>query len=114
MRDWSRWKQRFRAIGSPLIQTPAYRTLFVLVILGALLIATLPEAAFVLPALDAVGLDLVTIIVALELRHYLAALAPAQVVSRCRDILRTNPILWLYQSVWVLIWIRKVMGTTRI
>jgi hypothetical protein len=33
------------------------------------------EAAFVLPALDAVGLDIVTIFAALELRHYLASVA---------------------------------------
>jgi hypothetical protein len=31
---------------------------------------TLPEAAFVLPALDAVGLDMVIVLGALKLRHY--------------------------------------------
>ena len=60
-----------RATRSPLIKAPAHRALFLLVIVGALLIGTLPEAAFVLPALDAVGLDIVTILVALELRHYI-------------------------------------------
>jgi hypothetical protein len=116
-----RWKRRFGAIGSPLIKPPAYRVLFLLVVIGVLLISVLPEAAFVLPALDAVGLDIVTIFAALELRHYLASVArvvgiptsvavylrvPAQVVSRCGDVLRTNPVLWLYACMWPVIWLR--------
>ena len=120
-----RWKHRFRAIGSPLIEPPAYRVLFLLVVIGVLLVSTLPEAAFVLPALDAVGLDLVTILVAFELRHYLASVARtlriptsvavyhgahAQVVSRCRDIMWANPVLWLYDCMWPVIWIRMLMG----
>ena len=124
-----RWKQRFGTIGSPLIKPPAYRVLFVLVLIGALLISVLPEAALVLPALDAVGLDIVTILVALELRHYVASLArlvgiptsvtiylraAAQVVSRCGDVLRTNPVLWLYACMWVVIWLRTLMGTMRV
>jgi hypothetical protein len=121
-----RWKRRFGAIGSPLIEPPAYRVLFLLVIIGILLISVLPEAAFVLPALDAVGLDIVTIFAALELRHYLASMArlvgiptsvavylrlPAQVASRCGDLLWTNPILWLYACMWLVIWLRTLMGT---
>ena len=121
-----RWKHRFAAIGSPLIEPPAYRVLFFLVLIGALLISVLPEAAFVLPALDAVGLDIVTILAALELRHYLACAArtvgiPTSVaawgravtlvLNRCRDIVRTNPMLWLYQCMWVLIWISMLNGT---
>jgi hypothetical protein len=70
-----RWKRRFGEIGSPLVEPPAYRVLFLLVVIGVLLISVLPEAAFVLPALDAVGLDIVTIFAALELRHYLASVA---------------------------------------
>ena len=116
-----RWKRWFGAIGSPLIESPAHRVLFLLIIIGILLISTQPEAAFVLPALDAVGLDIVTIFAALELRHYLASLArlagiptsvafylrlPAAVVSRCRDVLRMNPMLWLYACMWPLIWLR--------
>ena len=58
-----------RATRSPLIKAPAYRVLFLLVVVGVLLICTLPEAAFVLPAFDAVGLDIVTILVAFQLRH---------------------------------------------
>jgi len=54
------------------IEAPGHRVLFVLVVIAVLLISALPEAALVLPALDAVGLDLVTILVALELRHYFA------------------------------------------
>jgi len=96
-----RWKRRFAAIGSPLMAPPAYRVLFFLVVIGLLLIAVLPEASFVLPAVDAVGLDIVTIFAALELRHYLA-----QVVSRCGAVLRTNPVLWLYACMWPLIWLR--------
>jgi hypothetical protein len=116
-----RWKRRFGGIGSPLIKPPAYRVLFLLVVIGVLLISVLPEAAFVLPALDTVGLDIVTIFAALELRHYLASVArvvgiptsvavylrvPAQVVSRCGDVLRTNPVLWLYACMWPVIWLR--------
>lgn len=123
-----RWKRRFGAIGSPLLEPRTYRVLFLLVVIGVLLISVLPEAAFVLPALDAVGLDIVTIFVALELRHYLASVArlvgiptsvavylrvPAQVVSRCGDVLRTNPVLLLYACMWALIWLRMLTGTMR-
>ena len=116
-----RWKRRFEAIGSPLIKPPPYKVLFFLVVIGVLLISVLPEAAFVLPAIDAVGLDIVTIFVALELRHYLVYVArlvgiptsvvvylrvTAQVVSRCGDVLRTNPALWLYACMWPVIWLR--------
>jgi len=95
--------------------------LFLLVVIGLVLISTLPEAAFVLPAIDAVGLDIVTIFVAFELRHYLTSGAQlvgiptnaevyfrtaAQVLSRCRDILRRHPVLWLYACMWLVIWIR--------
>jgi hypothetical protein len=123
-----RWKHRWRAGRSSLIEPPAYRVLFILVIIGVLLISTLPEAAFVLPALDAVELDMVTILVALELRHYLASVArlvgipvsvvvyrraSAQVVRHCRDVLRTNPILWFYACMWLVIWIRTLtMGAS--
>ena len=124
-----RWKHRFGAIGSPLMKPPAYRVLFLLVLIGVMLISVLPEAAFVLPALDAVGLDIVTIFAALELRHYLASVArlvgiptslavylrvPAQVVSRCGNLLRTNPVLWLYACMWPVIWLRTLMGTMRV
>jgi hypothetical protein len=120
-----RWKHRFGAIGSPLIEPPPYRVLFLLVVLGVLLISVLPEAAFVLPALDAVGLDIVTILVALELRHYVASVArlvgvptgvavcrrlPAQVVGRSRDVMRTNPVLWLYTCTWAMIWFRAFLA----
>ena len=105
-----KWLNRFRAISSPLLKQPAYRVLFVLVLVGALLIATLPEAAFVLPAIDAVGLDIVTILAALELRHYLATVAllvgiPAGVAIHLRV-----PGLWPYACMWPVIWIRTLMG----
>ena len=117
----TRWKHRFGTFGSGLIKAPAYQALFVLVLIGILLISTLPEAALVLPALDAVGLDIVTILVAFELRHYLAAVArvigiptsaaahlrvAARIASRCRDVLRTNPALWAYACMWPVIWLR--------
>jgi hypothetical protein len=113
-------EHRFGAIRSPLIEPPTYRILFLLVVVGVLLISVLPEAAFVLPALDAVGLDIVTILVALELRHYLTSVArlvgvptflavygrgPAQAISRCRNVIRTNPVLWARTYVWPLIWV---------
>jgi hypothetical protein len=102
--------------------------LFLLVVIGVLLVSVLPEAAFVLPAVDAVGLDIVTIFVALELRHYLASVArlvgiptsitvylrvAAQAVSRCGGVLRTNPVLLLYACMWTLIWLRMLTGTMR-
>lgn len=116
-----RWKRRFRAIRSPLIEPPTYRVLFLLIVVGALLISFLPEAVFVLPAMDAVGLDIVTILAALELRRYLAIIARrvdvptvfafyrrvnAEGWRRCRAVLRTNPVLWLYACMWPVIWIR--------
>jgi hypothetical protein len=124
-----RWKRRFGAIGSPLMAPRAYRVLFLLVVIGLLLIAVLPEAAFVLPAVDAVGLDIVTVFAALELRHYLASVAraagiptgvtvylrkTAQAVSHCGDVLRTNPGLALYACMWLLIWLRMLTGTMRV
>jgi hypothetical protein len=114
-----------RAIRSPASETPTYRALFLLVVIGVVLISVLPEATFIIPALDVVGLDLVTILVALELSHYLISTgrmlgiprivgvyrrAPAQVVSRCRDVVRTNPKLWLYACVWALISFRAFLG----
>jgi hypothetical protein len=100
----NRWKHRLGAITSPLLERPAYRALFLVVVAGALLVCMLPEAAFVLPALDAIGLDLVTIFVALELRHYLAF-----VVRRLR--IPTHPMLWVYKCMWVLVWIKMLNGT---
>jgi hypothetical protein len=87
-----------RTIKSPAIEPPAYRVLLLLVVLGIVLISVLPEATFIIPAIDVVGLDLVTILVALELSHYLMFVgrmlgvpkivavyhhAPASVVTRC-------------------------------
>ena len=101
-----RWQPRFAAISSPLIESPGYRVLFVLVLIGLLLIATLPEAAFVLPTLDAVGLDIVTFLAALELRHHLAALARAVHIPGGVVVHLTNPALWLYACIWPVIWVR--------
>lgn len=100
----NRWKQRLGAITSPLLEQPGYRALLLVVVVGALLICTLPEAAFVLPALDAIGLDVVTIFVALEMRHYLAF-----VVRRLR--IPTHPMLWAYNCMWVMVWIKMLNGT---
>jgi len=100
-----------------------------LVVIGVMLIALLPEAAFVLPALDSVGLDIVTIFVALELRHYLVSVArlvriptgitvylrsTAQAVSHWGEVMRTNPVLSLYACMWLLIWLRMLTGTMRV
>lgn len=120
-----------RATRSPLIKTPAYRVLFLLVVVGVLLICTLPEAALVLPALDAVGLDIVTILVALELRHYLLLLARlvgvptsingfrrglAPLASRCiaTVVAPTNPNMWAFAWMWMLIAFCIVMGATKV
>jgi hypothetical protein len=114
-----RRKHLFGTFGSALIRAPAYRVLFLLVVVAVLLICTVPEAAMVLPALDAVGLDIVTILVALELRHYLTSVVrlvgiPTSVavylrvaaVNRCGDVLRTRPVLWSYACMWPVIWLR--------
>lgn len=120
-----------RATRSPLIKPPAYRLLFLLVMVGVLLICTLPEAAFVLPALDALGLDIVTILVALELRHYILFLARlvgvptsvgdfrrglAALVSRCLAIIiaPTNPNMWPCACMWILIAFRIVVGSMKV
>jgi hypothetical protein len=120
-----------RATRSPLIKAPAYRALFLLVVVGALLICMLPEAAFVLPVLDALGLDIVTILVALELRHYILLLARlagmptsvnglrralAQLVNRCLAIMiaPTNPNMWPFACMWVFIAFRIVMGSMKV
>ncbi|HEY4367131.1 MAG TPA: hypothetical protein VGN07_07820 [Steroidobacteraceae bacterium] len=123
-----RWKQRFGAIGSALIKPPTYRALFVLVLIGVLLISVLPEAALLLPAFDAVGLDVVTILVSLELRHYVASVARlvgiptnvagyrrvlTQLVRHCRDVILTKPVLWPYKCMWIVMWIKMLSGTMR-
>jgi hypothetical protein len=120
-----------RATRSSLIKAPIYRVLFVLVVGGLLLVCTLPEAALVLPALDSVGLDIVTILVALELRHYVMFLARlvgaptsvngvrrglASLVNRCLavTIAPTNPNVWPYACMWMLIVFRIVMGSIKV
>ena len=116
----ARWQHRFGAPKSALLETPAYRALLVLVLFGVLLVSVLPEAAFVLPALDAVGLDLVTILVAFELRHYLASMArltrlPAwgrALVRRFGAVsLEPNPARLTYACMWPVIWLRTIKGT---
>lgn len=123
-----RLKRRLGLIGSPLIDSPAYRVLFLLVLVGVLLIAVLPEAVFVLPALDAVGLDVATLLVALELRHFVIHVTgllrfpravavyrrgSAQFVSRWRGVVQTNPILWFYACMWPMIWVLSFVGKMR-
>jgi hypothetical protein len=114
-----------RGIRSPALEPPAYRVLFLLVVIGVVVISVLPEATFIIPAIDVVGLDIVTILVALELSHYLISVnrmlgiarivaiyrhAPARVMSHCRVVMRTNPVLWLYACTWALISFRAFMG----
>jgi hypothetical protein len=100
-----------RATRSPLIKAPAYRVLFLLVAAGVLLICALPEAAFVLPALDALGLDIVTILVALELRHSILVLM-RPLLSRCLAFMLAPTKLEMlpYACMWILIAFRIVMG----
>jgi hypothetical protein len=108
-----KWMDRFRAVGSPLLERRGHRVLFVLVVVGALLVATLPEAAFVLPAIDAVGLDIVTVLAALELRHYLATVGLLVGVPAGVAIYLRVPGLWPYACMWPVIWIRTLMGTIK-
>ncbi len=120
-----------RATRSSLIQAPAYRVLFLLVVVGVLLICTLPEAAFVLPALDALGLDIVTIFVAFELRHDILFLArlvgvPASIngfrrglaplVGRCLAMMiaPTHPKISPYACMWILIAFRMAMESMKV
>jgi len=101
-----RRKSRFAAISSPLIKPPAYRAMFVVVLIGLLLISTLPEAAYMLPTLEAVGLDVVTFLAVLELRHYLGAFARSVRIPNGAAVYVSNPLLWLYACMWPLIWVR--------
>jgi hypothetical protein len=101
-----RRKSRFAAISSPLMKPPAFRAMFIVVLIGVLLISTLPEAAYVLPTLDAVGLDIVTFLAVLELRHYLGAFARSVRIPNGVAVYVTNPALWLYACMWPLIWVR--------
>jgi hypothetical protein len=80
--------------------------MFVVVLIGILLISTLPEAAYVLPTLDAVGLDIVTFLAVLELRHYLGAFARSVRIRNGVAAYVTNPALWLYACMWPLLWVR--------
>ena len=117
-----------RGFRSPLLRAPAYRMLFVLVVAGAVLICLLPEAVFILPALDAVGLDIATILVAFELRHYLLSLAQVMgfptsldacrrgvaTIPGRRAIALVHPRLWPYACLWALIALRTFLGSMTI
>jgi len=121
-----RWQGRLGAIGSPLIEPPTSRVLFLLVVVGVLLICIVPEASFILPALDAVGLDVVTILIAFELRHYLAHVARmlstsrsvaavrglARVAIRCRTGVPAGPVFWLCYGLWAVMFVRALMAST--
>lgn len=61
----------------------------------------------------AVGLDLVTILVAFELRHYLTSVAGLVRVPPRVAVHFRNPALWLYACMWPVIWIRTLKGTLR-
>ena len=131
VRVWMAIAPFVRATRSPLIKAPAYRVLFLLVAAGVLLICTLPEGAFVLPAFDVVGLDIVTILVALELRHYILVLMRlvglptivngfrpgiAPLLSRCLTfmIAPTKPEMLPYACMWIRIAFRIVMGRMKV
>ena len=71
---WVLFRRRERTSES-LMRGPLSRILLLLVVVGLVVIAMTPEVWFVLPAFDAIGLDVVTILVALELqRHFQGAL----------------------------------------
>jgi len=94
----ARWQRRLDSYRSPLVKPLAYRVLLVLVVAGIVMICFVPESALILPALDAVGWDVVTLFVVFELRHYLASLARAvdfrALVSRAR---LAAYAAWLYR-----------------
>ena len=130
VRVWMVLAPLVRASRSPLIKAPADRVLFLLVVAGVLLICMLPEAAFVLPTFEAIGLDIVTILVALQLRHYILGLVRlvgvptfvngfragiAPFLSRCLAfmIAPTKPELLPYACLWVLVAFRVVMGNAQ-
>ena len=130
VRVWMAIAPFVRAIRSPLIKAPAYRVLFLLVAAGLLLICMLPEGAFVLPVFDAIGLDIVTILVAFELRHYILVLMrlvgiPTLVnafrprivplLSRCLAamIAPTKPEMLPCACTWILIAFRVVMSSMK-
>jgi hypothetical protein len=116
----NRWKRRIRALGSPLIESPRYRILFLLVIVGILLISFVPEAVVLITAVDSLGLDIVTIMVAVELGRYLTSMGRLANVSalatECRRrfgqirirgaLMLTRPALWPYAclSLLVIFW----------
>jgi len=120
----------WRATRSQLVKTPGYRLLFLLVVVGLLLICMLPEAAFVLPTLDAVGLDIVTIWAGFELRHYILFLARLSgmptlnvirrglgpPVGRCLSFILapTKPEMLPCACVWMLIAFRVVVASLRV
>ena len=131
VRVWLAVAPIVRATRSPLIKAPADRVLFLLVVAGVLLTCTLPEGAFVLPAIDAVGLDIVTILVALELRHYILIMmrlvglptfgngfrtGVASLLSRCLAfmIAPTKPEMLPYAGMWIRIAFRNVMGSMKV
>ena len=129
VRVWMILASVVRANRSPLIKTPAYRVLFLLVVAGVLLICMLPEAAFVLPTFDAIGLDIVTILVALQLRYYILGLVRlvsvptfvnsfgiAPLLSRCLAfmIAPTKPEILPYACMWILLAFRVVMGSMKV
>lgn len=68
------------------------RLLLVAVLLGVAAAALAPEAGLLLSAVDVVGLDVVTILVALELRHYIATCARLAAAPLGRVISCMSPL----------------------
>ncbi|MGH8254685.1 MAG: hypothetical protein ACRET0_00525 [Steroidobacteraceae bacterium] len=113
-----RWKRLFRALRSPLIESPRFRALFLVVTVGILLVSLVPEAAVLIAAVDTLGLDIVTIMVAVELGRYLTAisrsLGVSAIASECRRqagrilgcrafVLSARPALWPYACLSLLV-----------
>jgi hypothetical protein len=120
-------RRRLVPAGSLLIPRQVYWALLLLTVLGLVLMATTPEATIsVLPAFDAVGLDIATILVALELRRYLDAAIRLtafpmlralhrRLIYRTLHIMAMGPLLRCYAisgvlaAVWVLILVRVTL-----
>lgn len=82
------------------------RGLFLLILAGLVLIAMTPEAWFVLPAFDAIGLDVATILVTLELQRYFQGALWLVSFPAVRDI-------WRWARVFILELAMMAPGATR-
>jgi hypothetical protein len=88
-----RWRQSSNRSGSGFVASSrGQMVLLIAIVLGIALASFMPEASVLLSAVDAIGLDFVTILVALELRYYLAIVFRIGAAPLLRSIYRLGPI----------------------